>query len=98
MTNAELYGDLPRVSDKTEMHRLRLAGHCVRHPKEVASQLILWEPIHGKTRRVRKQTNFVDVIRRDTNLDDVPDIRNVMTDRDRWKEFVGNARSGDRPN
>ena len=61
-------------------------------------KITMFEPIHGKTRRGRKQTNFVDVIMRDTNLDDVPDIRNVMMDRDRWKEFVGNARSGDRPN
>ena len=37
MTNEELYGDLLKVTSKIAMHRLRLAGHCVRHHEEIAS-------------------------------------------------------------
>ena len=31
--NAQLYGNLPRVSDKIASRRLQLAGHCHRHPE-----------------------------------------------------------------
>ena len=37
ITNEELYGDLPKVTSKIAMQRLKLAGHCVRHPEEIAS-------------------------------------------------------------
>jgi len=30
MTNEDLYGNLPRISNKIRERRLRLAGHCVR--------------------------------------------------------------------
>ncbi len=32
MTNVTLYGGLPKLSDKISARRLRLAGHCQRHP------------------------------------------------------------------
>ena len=96
MTNEELYGDLPKVTTKIAIQRLRLAGHCVRHPEEIASQLVLWQPVRGNAGRGRKATDFIDVIKRDTNLDSTEDIRNVMLDRNWWKEFVNLARSGDR--
>ena len=97
MTNKELYGDLPKVTSKIAMHRLRLAGHCVRHHEEIASQLVLWNPLHGNPGRGRRKTDFIDVIKRDTSLDNIEDIRQVMQDRTRWKDLVNMARSGDRP-
>ena len=76
MTNEKLYGDLqvPKVTTKIAIHRLRLAGHCVRHPEEIASQLVLWQPVRGNTGRGRKTTDFIDVIKRDTNLDSLEDM------------------------
>ena len=41
VTNEKLYGDLPKVTTKIAIHRLQLAGHCVRHSEEIASQLVL---------------------------------------------------------
>ena len=35
--NIDLYGALPRVTDKIRARRMGLAGHCVRHPGLVAS-------------------------------------------------------------
>ena len=37
MTNEQLYGHLPPVSSKIAARHLRLAGHCIRHPEEIAS-------------------------------------------------------------
>ena len=98
MTKNELYGNLPPVRAKIAMLRLRLAGHCVRHPEERASKLVLWELLQGKAGRGRKPIDYIDVIRRDTGLEEVRDIRNVMMDRNLWKDIVNHARSGDRPN
>ena len=33
VSNAELYGDLPRVSFKVKQNRLRLPGHAICHPE-----------------------------------------------------------------
>ena len=82
VTNEELlYGNLPKVTTKIAIHMLRLAGYCVRHPVEIASQLVLWQPVRGGAGRGRKTTDFIDVIKRDTNLDSIEDIRNVVLDR-----------------
>lgn len=39
--NVDLYGTLPRVTNKIRAKRMDLAGHCVRHHELVASSLIL---------------------------------------------------------
>ena len=44
LPNRELYGNLPKVTDKIRERRLKLAGHCVRHSEEMASNLFLWQP------------------------------------------------------
>jgi len=49
--NEQLYGDLPKLSDKIAARRLQLAGHCHRHPELPAQKLILWEPTHGQRRQ-----------------------------------------------
>ena len=48
ITNAQLYGDIPPLTEKIKSRRLRLAGHCHRHPELPANKLIVWEPNHGK--------------------------------------------------
>ena len=44
MTNKELYGKLPKVSEKIRERRLRFAGHSCRNINEPISQLLLWKP------------------------------------------------------
>ena len=46
LTNSELYGNLPKASEK--LRRLKLYGHCVRHPEGITSALILWRPSQGR--------------------------------------------------
>jgi hypothetical protein len=44
VTNVELYGDLPKVTDKIAARRLSLAGHCQRHPELPAQKVTrLWQ-------------------------------------------------------
>ena len=42
--NNILYGKLPKLTDKIRERRLKLAGHCYRHPELVAQKLTLWRP------------------------------------------------------
>jgi len=53
VTNELLYGDLPKISTKIRTRRLKLAGHCARHPEEAASNLVLWVPDRASRGRGR---------------------------------------------
>ena len=48
LTNKELYGNIPKISVAIREQRLRFAGHCWRSECELASELLLWQPSHGK--------------------------------------------------
>ena len=53
--NSELYGDLPLVSSKVAVRRMKIAGHCVRHQEEEeASKLTLsiWKTISWKKKAI----------------------------------------------
>ena len=51
MTNEELYGNLPRISNKIRERRLGLAGHCVRYSELEVSNLVLWDGSQRKSNR-----------------------------------------------
>ena len=42
LTNDKLYRGMPKISEIIKQTRMRLAGHCVRHPEEVAHNLIIY--------------------------------------------------------
>ena len=43
-----------------------LAGHCIRHPEEIANKLVLWEPLDGTRNRGPQKTTYVDNLLRDS--------------------------------
>lgn len=92
--NVDLYGYLPRLSDTIRQRRMRLAGHCMRHPELTASQLILWEPTHGRKSRGRPHATYIDTLKRDTGLSSASEIRTLMEDREQWRTAVKNSRVG----
>ena len=59
ITNQELYGDLPPLSDKIKERRHRFAGHCYRIQKEIVSDLVLWKPLPGYSRLGRPPTTYL---------------------------------------
>ena len=87
-TNETLYGKLPALSNKIAARRLRLAGHCFRHPELSAQKLVLWEPTHGHRGRGRPKTNYVDTLRRDTGAGDSAELATLMADRKVWRNHV----------
>ena len=92
--NVDLYGYLPRLSDTIRQRRMRLAGHCVRHPELTACQLVLWEPTHGRRSRGRPHATYIDTLKRDTGLSSVAEIRTLMEDREQWRAAVKMSRVG----
>ena len=88
VSNAELYGDMPKVTEKIRTRRMRLAGHIQRHEDEIAHDLLFWEPKHGSRGRGRPHVNYIDMLKQDTGLEDVAEARSLMSDRVLWKERV----------
>ena len=87
-TNSELYGKLPSVDTKIAERRLRLAGHCYRHPELSTQKILLWEPMHGSRRRGRPKATYVDTLLRDTSATSVQDLASLMENRDVWRSIV----------
>ena len=85
MPNEELYGELPRVSNKVAAKRMDLAGHCYCHPKLASNKLILWEPTHGQTQRGRQKMTYVQVLRRDAGVEIAGKLAVCMCNRDDWR-------------
>ena len=68
ISNDILYGNLPKLSDKIKSRRLKLGGHCIRHPELLACDLVTWEPEaqRGEAKRGRpnaKQSYLSTLIR-----------------------------------
>ena len=87
-SNESLYGNLPKVSQKVRERRMRLAGHCARHPEEPASQLVLWQPTEGKRSRGKPATTYIDNLLADSGLDDIEHLDTAMRHREYWRRLV----------
>ena len=96
LTNEQLYQELPKVTCKIAERRMKLAGHCIRHPELSASSLVLWEPTEGTASPGRPAVTYVDNICRDLDVEDVAEIRTAMNDRAQWRELSGLVRAGAR--
>ena len=83
--NMVLYGDLPRVGDKVACRRMQMAGHCYRHPELATSGLILWEPLHGHRSRGAPKKTYIDILKRDSGVEDTSELASSMQDRISWR-------------
>ena len=67
--------------------RGRFAGHCYRSKDEVAKDLILWTPKHGKAKVGRPSKAYIKQLTEnaDCQLEDLP---RTMEDREYWRGRV----------
>ena len=91
VTNANLYRNIPTLSSELRQRRLRFAGHCWRSKDEICSDLLMWEPLHGKRRVGAPATTYVDMLQEDTGLER-DDLRKLMADRVLWRSHVDGIR------
>ena len=88
ISNYKLYGKLPKVTSKIRERRMKLAGHIWRHNDLVAHEVLFWEPKHGQRSRGRPTKSYVDILRQDTGLTDVEDIKRLMENRVLWRDRI----------
>ena len=94
ITNRELYGTLPKVSQRLLERKLRFVGHCQRATDQPISELLLWD--HSKlvwskcTKGAGARPNYAkrlliecaSVVRSDVEL------AKLMADRGEWKKRI----------
>ena len=64
--------------------RLGIAGHCYRHRELPASQLVLWEPTHGRRKPGRPPTTFLNILQDDIGATTSAELPACMKDRKDW--------------
>ena len=87
LTNDQLYQKLPRVANNIADRRMKLAGHCIRHPDLSASSLALWDPTKGALNRGKPALTYINNLCRDLGVEDVGEIRSATNNRGRWSEL-----------
>ena len=85
LTNEILYNDIPKISATIKDNRIRVTGYCWRSKNELASDLLLWYPNHGKSSRDRPAKTYIDQLSSDTGCER-GELANAMQDRDGWRE------------
>ena len=87
----QLYGNIPPVSNTIRERRLRFAGHSWRSKDELSSDLLLWQPRHGKRTPRRPCKTYIDQLAEDIGCT-IEDIPTLMQDRENWRKRVKECR------
>ena len=88
-TKARLYEHLPAISTTIRQRRVTFAGHCWRSKGEIVSDLVLWQPSHGRTKLGRPHRTYIDQLLQDTSCH--PDeLKPYMEDRELWRRVALN--------
>ena len=85
VTNEELCGDLPKISDVVRRRRLQFAGHCARSD-ELAADAVLWQP-NGNRNRGRPAHTYRRLLEKDTGMC-TQELRTAMLSRTNWRYHV----------
>ena len=78
-----LYAPLPPLTQTIIERRLRFAGHCWRAKQEIISDVLFWQPRHGKRNRGRPERTYIDQLCADAELP-VEELKVAMMDRSWW--------------
>ena len=94
VSNAELYGNLPKLSSKIAQRRLRFAGHCHRHQELTSNRVLFWEPTHGKANKGRPHITYPDTLCKDTGTSNknINEVKSRMENRELWRVVVDSVR------
>ena len=90
-TNEELYGNTPPISQTIRTQRMRFAGHVWRNKNELASDVLLWTPTHGKQKPGRPERSYIDQLADDTGCNP-QELDNAMSNKEDWRKRVMQCR------
>ena len=89
-TKLQLHGPIPDISTILRERRMHFAGHCWRAKQELAIDLPLWSPNHGKRRVGRPAITYIGQLCRDAGF--LPnDLPALLQDRDGRSDRLMNA-------
>ena len=88
----QLYGHLPPITKTIQVRRTRHAGHCRRSRDELISDVLLWNPTHGRAKAGWPARICIQQLCEDTGCcpEDLPE---AMNDREKWRERVRDIRA-----
>ena len=90
-TKQQLYGQLPPITKTIQARRTSHAGHCWKSRDERISDVLLWTPLHGRTKAGRLARTNIQQLCADTGCSP-EDLPEAMNDRERWRERVSDIR------
>ena len=73
-----------------------LAGHCIKHPEEIAPKLVLWQPAIERRSVGKQPASFIDTLLRDDKTD-INELKTAMLDRHDWKKCAEDLPAEARP-
>ena len=82
-TRHQLYGHLNPITKTIQVRRTRHTGHCWRSRDELINDVLLWTPTYGRAKAGRPARTYIQQL---CSPEDLPE---VMTDREKWRERVG---------
>ena len=82
-TKQQLYSHLPPITKTIQIRRTRHAGHCWRSRDELISDVLLWNPSHGRAKAGRPARTYIQQLCEDPGYspEELPD---AMNDREKW--------------
>ena len=87
-TIAQLYGELPKITEILRERRMKFAGHCWRAKQELASDLLLWTPKHGERTVGQPAKTYIDQLIEDSccHRGEIEQLKIQMNDRTVWRD------------
>ena len=85
VNNETLYGDLSKLTSKIDVRLRSLAGHCLRHHKLPASQLVIWELSNGRMNPGRPPKTMIKTLLEDSGAALTTELRSLMLGQDVWR-------------
>ena len=89
-TKQQLYGHLPPITKTIKVRRTRHAGHCWRIKYELISDVLLWNPSHGRANAGRTARTYIQQLFADTGCSP-EDLPEAMDNREGGE--IGSGRS-----
>ena len=76
------------ISNVIRKRRLKFAEHSYRQHGDPVSELVLWQPKHGKRSKGAPAKTFIDILKEDTGLKNEQELAACMEDREVWRKIV----------
>ena len=91
-TKQQLYDHLPPITKTIQIRRTRHAGHCWRSRDKLISDVLFWNPTHGRAKAGWPARTYIQQLCIDTGCSS-EDLLEAMDDRKGWQERVRDIRA-----